>query len=184
MIMKRKLIYCVILTPIMTLLILFCVLLVDNYSIKEKVYYISQAEIYIKTIVKGSDKFGYILLSRNKNLKLSNSIDYIKINKNIGKSFLVNPYADSIIYLCDQIIYDYKGNYKEINKAIFINQVNYRIIDGINETDTIFFKKRHLTNPIDIKFPYIEVSIGEYLENVVMKRAGESSYSWVNEIKQ
>jgi hypothetical protein len=159
-------------------------LLFSNFIVKEKTYYIPQAKMYFKTI-STKDTYGYVLFSHNRNLSLSDSIDYIKVAKNVSTNFLVD--SDNNIYLiCSTLLKtDSIGKlfYEKVSNINKIHNVNYTIIDGITESDTLFFEKRDRTNPLKIKDSYIEIAIYKNFNFVSITKYGDTFLTELEQIK-
>jgi hypothetical protein len=117
---------------------------------RERVYYVPETKLYVKTIMKGSEDYGYILFSRDSNMTLSKNIDYVKSNLAVDATFILNLNDPDFIGLFD-------------NKNIIeVNQVKFHFEEDISDTNSIYYEKRYMTNPLIIKKPYFELVIFDY----------------------
>lgn len=139
--------------------------------VNEQVYYVPQTGTYIKTIKKNGDGYGYILFSNDSIIDLSKNIDYVKSSISLSAIFVLNPNSPDVIGIY------YNGNVSEVN------QVKYRFIKDIRETDTLYYEKRLKTNPLIIKEPYFEFVVSDYFDRALIKGAGAEYYTKINPIK-
>lgn len=160
-------------------------LYISSFSARTKTYYIPDVDLYVKTILTPKDKFGYILFGNNSDILLSDSVDYISVYYNISNSVIINSNKKDTIWYYNQIAYNklQENEYTILSRAKEIHFRDYVIVDGVNETDTVFFQKRYMTNPIIIKKPYMEISVGERFDGIWIKNAGDSVYTKIEPIK-
>lgn len=135
-------------------------LFINSFFSRTETYYIPQLDMYVKTIIKTKDKYGYVLFGDNPNLILSDSTDYIGVHTNISNSVLINLNKDTI-WFCSQIKQNEikEGEYTVMNRAKEIKQKKFVIIDGTNETDSIFFNGKDSFGIKKVKNPYIKISV-------------------------
>ncbi len=155
-------------------ILLFIIYLFINsaFSNNEKIYYIFQADLYIKTIHKPNDKYGYLLWGNTPNITLSNNNDYMSVYTNISNSILVNPIDRDTIWFCSQIVKNTlnEGEYTIINRPKEINQNKFVIIDGVNETDTTFFKGKDGFGVPIVRKPYIKITIVDNFYHILVRQ--------------
>lgn len=157
---------------IILILLFFLYPSVGSFFSKTQIYYIPEFNLYVKTILKPRNKYGTVLFGDKPDISFSDSTDYINVYYNISNSVLINPNRKDTIWFYNQIAHNKpnEDEYTILNKAKDIHQKKYIIIDGINETDTLFFHKRYMTNPIAIKKPYIGITITENFNYILVKR--------------
>ena len=78
----------------------------------EKLYYIPEIDIYIKTIDSPSEDCGYVLFGKNRDIQISNSVDYVKIGRQVSSFFVFDINNENEIYI------------SENNSIISKNEVN------------------------------------------------------------
>lgn len=139
--------------------------------VNEQVYYVPQIRLYIKTIKKNGDRYGYILFGNDSIMDLSKNIDYIKSSIYLSAIFVLNPNCP------DDIGIYYNGNVSEVN------QVKYHFIRNIRETDTLYYEKRLQTNPLIIKEPYFEFVVDDCFHSALIKESGAKYYTEIQPIK-
>lgn len=96
------------------ILCLCVVLYLKCSSTEERTYYVPQTGMYIKTIRKGADDFGYVLFSNDSIMNLSKGIDYVKTSLLVSSIFILNTKDDKDIGL-----YSNRNNME-------VNQVKYK----------------------------------------------------------
>lgn len=165
----------IVLIPIAILLIY---IFTDSFFTRTEIYCIPHKNIYIKTILNPRDKSGYILFGYHQDLNLSDSVDYVNVYPNINNSVIINSDCDTI-WFYNQIKYNRlkEEEYTIMTRPKEINQYRFNIIDGINETDTIFFHKRKGTKPIILKDTYFEISVMDHFKKVWFKDANDSTFT-------
>lgn len=123
----------------------------------EKLYYIPQAEMYLKTVKPPFDKYGYVLLSKSSIISLDDNTDCIRIYKSetSNVSILMDPNNKDKVFLTEWF-----------NSSIY-KAVSYNI-ERITFNDTTFFQADIFggTHSYLLKYPYIDITIDGYLEYV------------------
>lgn len=142
--------------------------LINAFIPRKKLYYVPQMEMYIKTIYYPKDEFGYIIFGKNNNLSVSDTDDYIAVGKQTGgvcATILVNPNKkDEVNFLLT-----FNSIYKK-------NRRHYKFFmvkDSIDE-DTVFYEKRHLSDPLKLKRPLINIQVNEFFESVFISNNKDS----------
>ncbi len=136
----------------------------------EKTYYIPQTKMYVKTIFRWGEDFGYIMFSNDSIINLSKEIDYVKSSRDLSAIFVLNTTNKNNIGIY------YNGN------VIEVNSVKYHFIHDINETDTMYFETRYQTNPLIIKEPYFKFVISDYFNRALMKNHGIECFTEIKPI--
>lgn len=171
------------------ILLFFLYLFIGSFFSRTKTYYISDVNLYIKTIKKPRDKYGYILLGNNPDITISDSTDYIKVYPRLSNGIFLKQNNDTIWVDNPIELSVYKGNngleykYIETNKPLKINPQKYIIVDKVNKTEPLLFDKEDTRRILFIKEPYIEISIVEYFNYLLMKNTGDTVYTKVEPIK-
>jgi hypothetical protein len=142
-----------------------------SFFIEENTYYIPQAKIYVKTILRSGENYGYILFSNDSIMNLSEDIDYIKSSTDLSAIFVLKQNNSDTIGLY------YNGN------ILKVNQIKFHFTKYIRETDTLYYEKRHLTNPLILKYPYFEFVIDNYFHTASIKKPGAEYYDQVYPIR-
>ena len=153
------------------ILLFFLYLFVSSFFPRTETYYIPQLDMYVRTIIKPKDEYGYILFGDNPNLILSDSTDYIGVYTNISNSVIVKPNEDTI-WFCSQIKQDVlnEGEYTIMNKAKEIKQKKFVIIDGTNEIDSTFFNGKDSFGIKLVKKPYIKISVVDNFYYILVRQ--------------
>jgi hypothetical protein len=151
--------------------------LVNTVIPRKNLYYVSKLDMYIKTIYYPKDEFGYILFGKDKDLAISDTCDYIAVGKRTGgvcASILVN--SDKRDEL--NVLLTFNSIYKK-------NQSHYKFVilkDNIVE-DTVFYEKRHLSDPQILKRPYVNIQVNEFFESVFISNDKDSYLHKLEAIK-
>lgn len=170
------------------ILLFFLYLFIGSFFSRTKTYYISDVNLYIKTIKKPRDKYGYILLGNNPDITISDSTDYIKVYPQLSNGIFLKQNNDTIWVNNPIELSVYNGNngldykYIETNKPLKINSQKYIIIDKVNKVEPLIIDKKEISGLLFIKEPYIEISIVEYFNFLFMKNTGDSVYTKVEPI--
>ncbi len=157
-----------------TLSLSFCLLLFFKACrVEEKLYYISEARMYIKLQRNSLDKYATIYFSHNPNGPFSEQYDYLLVLANIPTNIIVNSYEnDKLIIPSDEI------GIVNIHQRLFSIQ---RLKSELS--DTTIYKKRIGTEPRIIKSPYYGITITENIEYMSKKRPGEDFFTKIKELK-
>lgn len=171
------------------ILLFFLYLFISSFLSRTKTYYVSDVNMYIKTIWKPYDKYGYILLGNNPDITLSDKIDYIKVYPKISNGIFLKQNNDTVWVNNPIQLSVYYGNngleykYIEANKPKKVNCQKYIIIDKVNKTEPILLNKKDIKDLLLIKEPYIEISVGDYFNSLWIKNTGDSVYTKIEPIK-
>jgi hypothetical protein len=145
-----------ILIPLIIIGLIASIFFVNSYVAREKLYYIPQIGMYLKTICYPRDEFGYILFSKDSTLTLCSMVDYIAVSKETGDRCAIiftDPSKKNELHFFIRFGTIYKKN-----------QVHYKFI--IHETDlkgvTEFYKKKALST----QKPYFNIEISDFFESV------------------
>ncbi|MCL1937340.1 MAG: hypothetical protein FWF52_02960 [Candidatus Azobacteroides sp.] len=175
--MKRKsylICFTIFLLPLITY---FLYLFLNSLISREKIYYIPEAEMYIKTIIVPKNYYGYILFGKSDDIVESDSIDYIILAQRLSHEILVDPVKKNNIYLEYDIMERIKEN-QLVNDTFFMydkkNPVFYSMID-IATTDTCFFNEYEKYYHVS-KNSYISIVFDEHFNEVKVRNAGDSVY--------
>ena len=159
----------------LTILVIIFTFSMTSCLIKEETHYISDMDMYMKMIWVPSDEQGIVLFGENESLSFSDSIDYIKVYKNVSTFFLFDPDEKRKIYVLYETIQQLDSTNRLVDVSFpnvsKINSYNYQIIEAVLG-DTIFYKKRDRTNPHSHvpKHPYIEICIAPHFQYVVITK--------------
>lgn len=93
---SRKL--CLLLLTILggLILLFFLYLFISSFFSRTETYYISDVDVYIKTIWKPRDKYGYILLGNSSDITISDDIDYIKVYPKVSNGIFLKQNNDTV----------------------------------------------------------------------------------------
>ena len=131
---------------------------------KERIYHIPQVNMYLKIIKPPMVKYGYVLFSQDSIFSSLDKMDYLKIQKlDITQTIIIiNPNIKDELYIDDRF------------HCLDIHQINYKIC-RIGFRDTAFFLVNHADVPYDyqLKYPYMNITIGAYLDFVSIANYGE-----------
>jgi len=152
-------------------------ILVNTYIPRKKLYYVPQMDMYLKTIYYPKDEFGYIIFGNNRNISISDTVDYIAVGKQTGgvcATILVNPNKRNEV----NFLLIFNSIYKK-------NQKHYKfhmMKDNVEE-DTVFYEKRHLSDPLKLKKPFINIQVNEFFESVFISNNKDSYLHKLEAIK-
>lgn len=150
---------------------------INTFIPRKKLYYVPQMEMYIKTIYYPKDEFGYIILGKNKYISVTDSDDYVVVGKQTGgvcATILLNPNKkDEVNFLLT-----FNSIYKK-------NQRHYKflMVKDSNDEDTVFYEKRHLSDPLKLKRPFINIQVNEFFESVFISNYNDSYLHKLDAIK-
>lgn len=182
--MKKRRIPLTILVILITPIIIFLFyLFLSSFCTKINAYYISEANIYIKSEWKPREKYGFLLFGDNPNFITIDSADYIKVYLGISSGVFLKPKNDTIwVNNPIELAINYSdGNiqyeYKETNQPKKIHSKKYVIIDQTNTEAPLLFDKNDEQKISFIKEPYIEIFISENFSSLWMRKSNDSIFT-------
>lgn len=186
---KRKSVILFIIAIACLIIFFFLYLFINSFFTKTKTYYIPEVNMYIKTIWKPHDKYGYILLGNNPDMTISDSTDYIKVYPKVSNGIFLK-YNNDTVWVNNPIELNVRNKnnslqyeYIETNKPQKINAKKYIIIDKVNESEPLLFEKKETVELLFINKPYIEISVTEYFDSLLRRNTGDSVYTNIEPLK-
>ncbi len=170
--MRRK--SCLASFAIFLLLVVACFLylFINGLIAREKVYYIPEVGMYIKTIAVPKEDVGYILFGNSGNIALSDNTDFITVGKNISTQILLDSHKKNIYLPYYFLNGKIKSSIREKKQIVYT-------ISEVAITDTCFFNE--ITSDYHtVKETYIGVSISDKFNVVKVKSVGDSIYTVLN----
>jgi len=161
------------LTLIIVVLIIFW-LIAPSFVSKKRLYYIPQVEMYIKIVKPPLNKYGYVFFSKDSVFVPSEQVDHLKVYKSETAriNIIINPNVKNELFLDDRFNFStpHAVEYK-------INKINFR--------DTTFYEKLDIagTSTYELKFPYMDITLEEYLESVYVTNYGEDCMVKIRPLK-
>lgn len=124
---------------------------------EEKLYYIPQAKLYVKTVKKTMSEYGYAVFSKDSLCYLSDKNDYIKWYKSdLYLNIIIYPIEGNKIIIADNNI-----------DVVALNQVKFEIIKMDSLPSNLTRKMEVSGTRIDIfKYPHIYLAIDGFLQSI------------------
>jgi hypothetical protein len=145
-----------ILIPLIVIGLIVVILFANSFIAREKLYYVPQIGIYLKTISYPKDEFGYILFSKDSNLTLCSKVDYIAVSKQTGDRCAIiftDPSKKNELHFFIRFGTIYKKN-----------QVHYKLI--IHNTDLKGVTEFYKNGALSTKKPYFNIEVSDLFESV------------------
>lgn len=146
-----RLLLSIIFMPIVIIFIVWIYAWISSFVTKEKIYHIPEANLYIKTIIKGQDDFYYIQINRDSIFPFLENGNYIKMQKEMDSeitNILVSPSDSKKIFIHQK--------YDKIKK---IQSVDYDITNIPIITDTIHYWQNKTAEFCDVRRSLADSSI-------------------------